>query len=243
VKQTWQAYLAGQLPDLEDLIRWTSGNQLRVEKRAERYLLVMPTEIVGDAPEGVHARAAEYLDLLNGFGSIHEATFEPVALGTSPLELADRDGKVLNTVVGISGVRARVRGGRPTVEINGVPLPDRTKGIAECLLSATQNSNAAKDAILILGRRKPTWSELYVGYELVKANTKGSVAALGWIGDGDLKLFKRTVNSYSALGAEARHGLDNNPPPRSPMTYDRALELIRALVRQWLAAQTSPLPP
>ncbi len=58
----------------------------------------------------------------------------------------------------------------------------------------------------LIGRPSPTWSELYLIFELVEANVGGRMHTEGWIDRTEKKLFTRTANSYTALGREGRHG-------------------------------------
>lgn len=56
----------------------------------------------------------------------------------------------------------------------------------------------------------------------------------GWIAEGDLELFRRTVNNYNALGIQARHAKKEWAAPANPMTHLQAVALIRQLVGAWL---------
>ncbi len=46
--------------------------------------------------------------------------------------------------------------------------------------------------------------------------------------------FTHTANSQSALGDDARHGVDRNDPPKEPMSLSEADALIRNLLQKWL---------
>lgn len=46
--------------------------------------------------------------------------------------------------------------------------------------------------------------------------------------------FTHTANSQSAIGDDARHGVDRNDPPKEPMPKSEAEALIRNLLKQWL---------
>jgi hypothetical protein len=43
-----------------------------------------------------------------------------------------------------------------------------------------------------------------------------------------------TANKDNAKGDDARHGVDQNDPPKEPMSESEAEALIRNLVKQWL---------
>ncbi|MBD1811084.1 hypothetical protein NDA07_18880 [Microcoleus vaginatus DQ-U2] len=46
--------------------------------------------------------------------------------------------------------------------------------------------------------------------------------------------FTHTANSQSAIGDDARHGVERNDPPKEPMPKSEAVALIRNLLKQWL---------
>lgn len=49
--------------------------------------------------------------------------------------------------------------------------------------------------------------------------------------------FRHTMNSVAALGAEARHGVEQTTPPTDPMPTSQAREFIRDLLVQWIASK------
>ena len=108
------------------------------------------------------------------------------------------------------------------------------------LMRAANRSARAHDALVITGRQELTWSELYLLFELVKAEVGGQMYHQGWISKADADLFSRTANSYSALGTAGRHGKDKGDPPAKPMEYGTAVELMRQLVLAWLESVGRP---
>jgi len=93
------------------------------------------------------------------------------------------------------------------------------------------------DALVILGRSSPSWSELYVVYELVQSNDGSRMKQEEWISHSDEKLFTRTVNSHISLRTEARHGKDTATPPLAPMEKSKAINLMKSLVRLWFKSK------
>ncbi|MEG3934239.1 MULTISPECIES: hypothetical protein [unclassified Microcoleus] len=81
------------------------------------------------------------------------------------------------------------------------------------------------------------WINLYKVYEIVKkdAGKKNKIDRIEqWITKDKIRQFKHTANSQSAIGDDARHGVDQNDPPKEPMSESEAEALIRNLVKQWL---------
>jgi len=81
------------------------------------------------------------------------------------------------------------------------------------------------------------WINLYKVYEIVEKNA-GKIKKIHrieqWINKDKIRDFKHTANSQSAIGDDARHGVDRNDPPKEPMSLSEAQALIRNLVKQWL---------
>ena len=77
------------------------------------------------------------------------------------------------------------------------------------------------------------WINLYKIYEIVEKNA-GKKKIEQWIIKDKIRQFKHTANSQSAIGDDARHGVDHNDPPKEPMSKSEAEALIRNLLKQWL---------
>ena len=81
------------------------------------------------------------------------------------------------------------------------------------------------------------WINLYKVYEIVKkdAGKKNKIDRIEqWITKKKIRDFKQTANSQSAIGDDARHGVDQNDPPKEPMSLSEADALIMNLLKQWL---------
>lgn len=81
------------------------------------------------------------------------------------------------------------------------------------------------------------WINLYKVYEIVKkdAGKKNKIDRIKqWIDKDKIRQFTHTANSQSAIGDDARHGVDQNDPPKEPMSLPEAVALIRNLLKQWL---------
>jgi hypothetical protein len=240
----WAMELTGHEFDLNDLMHWTSGNSIQILKFGDRYDLVMPFDIVGRDHKPVRARAESYLGVLNGIGAISCDSFCRVDL-LSALHTIDENGKRRDTFMLLNGTRMRIRGGRVGAFVNGAKAGDPTQGLASPYMAIADELKAAEDALVLVGRPRPSWSELYVVYELVLAGSKGDIVRNGWASDAELGRFKGTANSYTALGTDGRHGDPSRPAPRRTMGHGDAVKLIRRMVATWLkslAAQHAAAP-
>ncbi len=236
----WAIELRGHEYDLEDLAHWTVGNAISVAKVDERYDLVMPFEVVGRDHKDVRARADAHVAALNGLGALFGNSFGGVEFA-SALYTIDESGRRRGAVAEGMGCQVRVRVGRVTAQ-GGQPAQDPTRGMAVDYMTAASAVKAAEDALTIVGRQNPTWSELYVAYELVEAAEGGRMVGDGWIDAKDLERFRHTVNNYNVLGVQARHGIASRAAPKNPMPHDEAKAVIRGLVGAWLRDLTTSVP-
>lgn len=226
--------LKGQEDDLADLAHWTTGNPVKVTGVNGHYELLMPFAVVGFDYKTVKVHAEQYVAALNGLGAVFERAFRKVEL-IPGMYSVDEHGARHDVVVSLVGVEsARVRVGRINALVDGKTGPDPTLGMAEPYLKVAVASSDIDAALRLLGRGDPTWSELYVVFELAKAASGDELVAKGWASENELTRFGHTANNYTALGLQARHGPSRHLPPRNPMTYDEALELMRATVAAWL---------
>ncbi|MEG4499852.1 hypothetical protein QUB05_22235 [Microcoleus sp. F10-C6] len=76
------------------------------------------------------------------------------------------------------------------------------------------------------------WINLYKVYEIVNKDP-GKKKIEQWTKD-KIRQFKHTANSQSAIGDDARHGVDQNDRPKEPMSLSEADALIMTLLQKWL---------
>lgn len=238
----WVTELAGHEFDLEDLEHWTRGNDFHVLKGAvkdlpDTYHLLLPVSLVGFDYKEVGPRIEQVMVTLNGIGAMLSKSYEGVRASRS-MNTIDGTGQRRDAVVSPEGIHIRTKMGRVTAIAEGRAMAEPTKGMASEFLAEADGSDAVHDALLLIGRLKPTWSELYVAYELVETNDAGPMYGEGWVDKTQLALFKRTANSRTALGVQARHGEETTEPPVNPMGYEDALNLIRTLVNRWIKYRT-----
>ena len=77
------------------------------------------------------------------------------------------------------------------------------------------------------------WINLFKVYEIVNKDA-GKKKIEQWITKDKISQFTHTANSQSAIGDDARHGVDRNDPPKEPMSLYEADALIMTLLQKWL---------
>jgi hypothetical protein len=230
----WIVPLKGHAFDLEDLPLYLDGSPVIVVKRGESHFLQIATSVAGTTHEQVGQLAIDYLALINGAASVLIDGYRNVELEVGHFYGIDAVGNVANTVIQLGSAEMRFKAGHVTVTVNGASQQDSRKGLIDELLRETTRNRAKADALAIVGRPTPSWSELYLVFELVEANAGKRMYSDGWIGKTESKLFTRTANSYTALGKAGRHGKDRGAPPANPMHQGDAVRLMRSLVVAWL---------
>lgn len=228
----WIIPLKGHAYDLEDLPIYLSGSPVTVIKRETGFFMQISTSVIGDDSERIADVASEYLSLINGAATLLLNNFHPLELGDGFFGI-DENGDIAHTVIQLRSVMMRVKAGHGVIVVNGVTLPDERAGAMSDILRCAIEDRGKADALALIGRPSPTWSELYLVFELVEANTQGRMHSECWISKADKIRFQRTANSYTALGKAARHGKDTAQPPSTPLTHCAATNLMRNLVARW----------
>lgn len=240
VEVAWVAKLKGHLFDMEDLEHWTHGNYIHVKKvDKEQYALVLPFTVAGRDHKEANTRAQAHLTSLNGALSLLEYGYRPVELAGG-MSTIDAQGVPRGVYLEVHGAESRSKCGRVSLAVNGVTQSDPTLGAAGKFCELAERSGAVRDALLLVGKPQPLWSELYIAMELVKANCSAELEHSGWIDSKRYDLFCHTANNFTALGVLGRHGpRKGNPlvPPPNPMTQEEATHLIRSLVHEWIKTQ------
>jgi hypothetical protein len=83
-----------------------------------------------------------------------------------------------------------------------------------------------------------SWFDLWKAFEAIREANHGvrGLVGNGWTRDTEVRRFRQTANSYSAVGDAARHALLGHPAPQNPMTLDEADEFVRGLLSRWVAS-------
>lgn len=99
---------------------------------------------------------------------------------------------------------------------------------------ATVDSAVAR-ALTLYGSLDHDWKNLYMVLEVIEEDLGGKSALMICYPELSqrLKVFKRTANSFEAVGREARHAKKLKPQP-NPMQIAEARSLIRQLLLYWL---------
>jgi hypothetical protein len=219
----WQIGIIGEISDIELLETLLKGSQYEVTKEGDEFLLTLPDVPLDADSEQVKAAADRLVDIINGAARLYYKRFGEIKyvkvsrvntegrrVGFGYLSLAPRDFTL-----------TAIRPGDKTL-IEWVDL--------------AFVSDELSRALYLYGSLEPSWKNLYMVLETVEDDFGGEEALIkaSIIPKRELKLFKRTANSYRAIGRESRHGTRAFTPLRNHMTLKSAQELIRNLLLDWI---------
>ncbi|MEG4580238.1 hypothetical protein QUA71_11580 [Microcoleus sp. MON1_C5] len=102
----------------------------------------------------------------------------------------------------------------------------------ESWMKLAEEDEIVKNVFRQITEFEPNWINLYKVYEIVKKDA-GKKKIEQWT-KNKISQFTHTANSQSAIGDDARHGVDHSDPPKEPMSLSEAEALIRNLVQTWL---------
>jgi hypothetical protein len=232
--KSWIFPLKGHSFDLEDLLKYLA---ITVIKRDDKFFLQLP--LTSTSEKQIIGNAENFLAIINGTVSVVLPNYRPVELESKSFYYGiDEKDTVAHTVIMVDSGEIRIKGNPATIVINGVEQLDPRKGLMSSFLDEASKNREKADALVIVGRSSPTWSELFLVYELVQKNVGRRMIDENWISQTNVDTFTRTANNYTALGRESRHGKFNWEPPPEPMERHVAVSLIRSLVSSWF--QSNP---
>jgi hypothetical protein len=232
----WIVELKGHRFDLEDLPDLLHGTGLSVEEQGSGWILapsLFTQWTVKADSHHVEIEAHRLVELINGLARC--LTHESRGVEIKHVCAIDTNG-VRNHFALITEVLSARAKAYDTVTSSDGRVVGRPKGAwRHHARVALDNENIGK-ALQWVSRRPTTWGNLYKAFELVRAygRNEREMIAGRWASRGEISLFRRTANSVGAIGDDARHGVDQEVPPKQPMDLPTAATLVRRLVKAWI---------
>lgn len=242
----WIMTLKGHPFDLGELVPLMVGGAIHVAMRhdgdqgAQSFHLVLPIDLVGMDPDAVQKAARQALQTLNGIASLRVPGYRGAGLDEN-MHTIDSAGQRRDAVVRPLMGELRMRGLAPTVVVGGQARPAPAEGDGVAIFGAAMTDHRIASALELVGHSTPTWPQLYVAFELVRASEGRGMYA--WVSEAETDRFRHTADNFDVLGAQARHGPKNTDPPKNPMSHDEALAYVHRLVGAWISHQVSKRSP
>jgi hypothetical protein len=182
----------------------------------------------------VHSEATKPLQDISDFARIHFTDFP--LLKPDTIYEVDEEGKrhgrsALSATINVGSscsVSIQLEGGQDIIPI--LEFDSWRKLVEE--------DEIVKDVFRQFRELDRNWINLYKFYEIVDKDAgkinKKIHRIEQWITKKKISDFKQTANSKRAIGDGARHGVDDNDPPKEPMPLSEAKALIMTLLQKWL---------
>lgn len=231
----WMIELGGERFDLQELLRIKSLPDIQVVEEDGRFYLTGSVFNSFIEARDVLNHARQTLRIINGIAQLEIQNWENVeVIGVARNE----DNGTRTQFLFPEAIRGRARmSGHLTVSgPDGVPKSAAQKHALESFLEIAGKDSEVEKALRIYGSREHSWSNLYIIYEIIEADVGGKTQIIkrGWATSNKITLFKRTANSVTAAGDDARHGKETEQPPPTPMQLFQANELIERMLKEWL---------
>jgi hypothetical protein len=217
----WLVQLIGERSDLDDLASWfPDGPTYVLFEQDQHYLAGADFAPLQSATE-VRECAEAALDIITAAARLLVGVFAHPKLGAVYREEADGTrhatvfGAVLDAVVrtklGVVGQSAK----RPTR--------------AQALVAMANLHPSLSTAMLLWSDDARTWPRLYRIMEELENALGTSVNKAGLCAANERERFRRSANSPTVAGRDARHANGAALPPSKPMSLNDAVALIRSL--------------
>jgi len=228
VTPTWTVTLDGDADDLRALVDLGVG----VTQEGERFILRSPVFDCLTEALAVHDRAVEQVAIFGGLTRIVEGDASPRTIAVGAIVRDDRKVKALFLSPGTAELRLRATAAL-SVGPNDPPISPYPRWAALAV-----RDPAVQQAVRLFGSQ-PSAVNLYRVFEVIRKDAGGEekIVQHGWTTRNQITRFRRTVNSPTVLGSEARHGVEPSTSPPDPMSIHEAQAFITRLLEKWLRSK------
>jgi len=232
----WRVRIIGEIFDLKNLSKSLNSPELCITKIGQDYFLKSTEFNSLEEDKDVQKKADEILSRINGTAWLVLDMRKPLSSGS--IVLVNDDGKIISRTVPLSGsIKAQSRVMARLTKEGEVQETYQADPIQKCISTAKDSVNVDK-VLRLLGDRPKNWANLYSILEVVKDDVGGidKIEEKGWATEEEIKLFKYTANCFRAIGYDARH-IDDKEPPEKHMMLSKAESLIREIIRNWIQSK------
>lgn len=227
----WEFGLEGEAADLGMLRDAFADSAEKIFERDGRCWMRFSRGSAEEDAEDALEHARELVQRMSGLARLYLQSPRPITL-SGVVYAVDADGKRGVTVF-IPTAHFRMRVYPPTVIAGG--KVSRPGDPVRRHLPAAASEPQLQRALRLRDAGALTWVDLYRLFEVIEAAiSQKTIISKGWANRTDIRRFKHTANSVSAVGDDARHGKEESDPPPNPMTINDAQKLVDTLLRNWL---------
>lgn len=232
----WLVELRGDEFDLSELEDLNGVEGIEISKSSDQYFLASPQFDPLTTDREVEEVGIELINKLNGVASVIYSNWERATFGGVTRLMPDGTRKVFASCT--VGGRTRAKASLSVVLPDGT-IQDPGPSTMERFAKLSMTNKAVGKAMRLFGSRERNWSNLFIIFEVIESDTKGTRAIVekGWMSTKLIERFKHTANSVGAAGDDARHGRERTHPPTNPLRLEDAQETIRNLMHCWMSSK------
>lgn len=238
----WRIRLKGDKSGLRYLSAQLSPPGLNViEAEGAYYLKDVDFNSLTDAND-VYQKAVELIALIKGVVKLRFGGF--CAIEVDYVTFINDEGKPCNNyflsaspgqyrMVGMPA-ELTVTKSNGTIDSSCNPSTDKR------YIEIARKDERVNRALCFFGSSEPQrWGVLYKVYEVIKEDLGSEEKLIKTLGASgtEISLFRRTANSFPAIGDAARHGHKKCEPPKKPMFLAKAELLVNDLLNKWLQSK------
>jgi hypothetical protein len=231
----WKVEIIGDNFDYEELIEWFDGSEIEIAQEGDKYFLKSNSfELLNNSSE-IRRRALHLVTLINGVCRLKRNNFQSIKVGvvfekgeTGKENLYDYfEDKVI--------ISDKVKG--IVTDKNGNVGKDKSEYPLDDVIVLSNADEHVERVLRFISNNNISWNDLYRVLEIIEKDINNPLHEVSWLDKSSRDLFKRTANSYSSIGLEARHGHEKQVPPEKPMEYNRAKEIIFNVAYKWISGK------
>ena len=227
----WLVGIGGDEFTLESLPKNFIHPNLKIIEVDGHYYLSSQEFEEKDDSENIREIASKNISLLNAINKLQNPTSNSVSL-TGVVRHEDEDGKITYSVQKSLKIMWNVRG----VDILGSSNEtDAASPIKSRWANVAFKNEKIWWALSLLNSSNLTWDILYKIFEIIESEFGSEIYNFKGISKKEVDRFSRTYNSSQALGDKSRHPGKDHLPPKNPMIFKEANDLIRILLSQRLS--------
>lgn len=230
----WQFRLSGDDFDVDALAE-LFASEAKITRGADATHLDMSLPYGPDEAQAARSAAEDLLANLNAIARIVHGNHENV--GLAAIGLKDPNGGPLRLFsFDVLGIRSRARVSCVRV-VTGRSEASSTPArlVGDKILEAADKNKHLDRALYLFGSLPSDWRGLYMVLEAACDANGGEsgLIAKNWVPRGQIKNFKKTANSYKAIGRAARHGSIREGIVPATITLSDAYQMIRKILENW----------
>jgi hypothetical protein len=246
----WYVLLQGSDADvgrLEALIAREPDSPWKIGRDREGKPSLESAGFNGLEAEAVLREAKRTLAILSGLARVHHRAFASVHAGN--VFRIHSDGRrhaflfceaaIILCEATVHATATVTRADGTVVAVSPPPPPPALVQSLESEGTGPTDATLAR-ALEIFAGSKPDWPTLYRVMEIIKVGCRQKMRT--WATEADLDRFGAASNRPEISGDGARHALlPGGPPKARPMTLREGDDLVRGLLRRWIAEREADL--